>query len=253
MCDFIIRNTLVNFTGGNYKKEYIVFHYTGNVTDTAIDNANYFYSVNRDASANFFIDKESVVQVVPENACSWAVGVNYGGRLFGTVNNYNSINIELCSTNGVISEKTIQNAVDFSRTLMARHGIPVINCVRHYDVCGKRCPGWNGWLPGNETKWNDLLNRLSEKTSTVKEITGMQEFFFRVSNIDKNAVFYCDGRRIVVLKHPDEKKIIEITTKDAGRPKLHEYKDWTTKAPWHQRVYDVLSRPDAKFSGGKLV
>lgn len=75
--------TTVNRTVMNNKKNtYIVIHYTGNRTDSAKNNAAYFKSVNRKASAHYFVDKTSVYQVVEDKDASWAVGVNYGSHVY---------------------------------------------------------------------------------------------------------------------------------------------------------------------------
>lgn len=161
----LIQNlTNVNYEQGNSGRKYIVIHYTGNHTDTAIGNANYFKSVNRNASAHYFVDKTNVVQVVSDNNTSWAVGVNYGGVLFGKCTNYNSINIEMCSDNGAIADTTFKNTVALTKALMKKYGIPASNVVRHYDVCGKRCPGWTGWVGSNQSIWNNFKACLTSNT-----------------------------------------------------------------------------------------
>lgn len=53
-------HTRVNYSSGNSGRKYIVIHYTGNTTDTAKANANYFRSVNRGASAHYFVDATTV-------------------------------------------------------------------------------------------------------------------------------------------------------------------------------------------------
>lgn len=153
---FIQNLTNINYESGNYGRKYIVIHYTGNQTDTAAANANYFKNVNRDASAHYFVDKTEVVQVVQEADTAWAVGVDYGGALFGQCTNYNSISIEMCSDNGAIAQETYLNTIELTKSLMARYGIPASNVVRHWDVCGKQCPGWNGWGTGGKDAsiWN---------------------------------------------------------------------------------------------------
>lgn len=154
-------HTPVNFTAGNGGRKYIVIHYTGNRTDTARGNANYFQQY-RGASANYFVDEKDVYEVVSPDNSSWAVGVNYGrGNLFGVCTNWNSINIEMCSTNGAVPQATIDNTVELTKSLMMRYGIPASNVVRHWDVCSKRCPGWAGWLPGDEHIWNALKAALT--------------------------------------------------------------------------------------------
>ena len=160
--------TTVNRTKGVNTKKYIVIHYTGNRTDSALANANYFKSVNRGASAHYFVDKTSIYQCVEDNDASWAVGVNYGkNNLFNTVKNRNSISIEMCSNGGKIADETYKNTVELTRYLMKKYRIPANNVVRHWDVCSKACPGWNGWGANgcNASIWNqfkkDIANRKS--------------------------------------------------------------------------------------------
>ena len=129
-------HTKCNYEKGNSGRQYIVIHYTGNTTDTAKANANYFYNVNRGASAHYFVDDTNVYEVVSPNNTSWAVGVKYGyNNLFGKCTNYNSISIEMCSTKGKISDKTFANTVALTKKLMKTYGISKGKVVRHYDVC----------------------------------------------------------------------------------------------------------------------
>lgn len=161
MVDITQALTLVNFTPGNSGRKYIVLHYTANKTDTAAANANYFRTENRGASAHYFVDRTSIYQVVADANTAWAVGINYGIKnLFGFCTNANSLSIEMCSTNGKIAETTIRNAVVLTKMLMEKYDIPAERVVRHYDVCSKPCPGWEGWLPPDEHLWEDFKARL---------------------------------------------------------------------------------------------
>lgn len=160
--------TLVNrtVTSGRAIK-YIVIHYTGNATDTAKGNANYFRTANRGASAHYFVDKNTVYQVVEDKDIAWAVGRNYGqNNLFGTVTNNNSISIEMCSDGGKIADATFNNTVELTKSLMARYGIPASNVYRHWDVCSKVCPGWTGW--GTAGKDGSIWNKF--KSSLVAPV-----------------------------------------------------------------------------------
>lgn len=143
----LIQNlTKVNYTKGNNGRKYIVIHYTGNWRDKSMSNGNYFKSINRGASAHYFVDAENVVQVVSDNDTAWAVGRNYGSNnLFGRCTNSNSISIEMCSTDGKISDGTYRNTVELTKTLMKKYNIDAAHVVRHWDVCSKSCPGWTGW------------------------------------------------------------------------------------------------------------
>jgi hypothetical protein len=154
----------------NKVNKYIVIHYTGNATDTARNNAKYFKNGKRNASAHYFVDANEIVQIVKDSDASWGVGKKYGNaRLWGKCTNANSINIEMCSTNGKIDDATMKNTADLVRSLMARYNIPIQNVVRHYDVCAKRCPGWDGWLPNNESEWNRLIAMIQNTVPTSAE------------------------------------------------------------------------------------
>ena len=154
----------------NKVNKYIVIHYTGNATDTARNNAKYFKNGKRNASAHYFVDANEIVQIVKDSDASWGVGKKYGNaRLWGKCTNANSINIEMCSTNGKIDDATMKNTEDLVRSLMARYNIPIQNVVRHYDVCAKRCPGWDGWLPNNESEWNRLIAMIQNTVPTSAE------------------------------------------------------------------------------------
>lgn len=168
------------------KIKYIVMHYTGNKTDTAKANANYFENVSG-VSAHYIVDETSIYQSVEDANVAWHCGVNYGSNnLFGKCTNRNSIGIEMCSTNGVIAAKTLANAAALVNYLMATYGIPIENVVRHYDVCTKRCPGWSGWLPPNESKWNNF-KKLLTKTKATSEVPFLVEVLTDNVNIYKGA------------------------------------------------------------------
>ena len=65
---------------------------------------------------------------------------DYGGKLFGTVNNRNSVGIEMCVQEGYDYEKAFQNTIEVCRQIMKELGIPSEKVVQHYDVCAKNCP-----------------------------------------------------------------------------------------------------------------
>lgn len=164
----LIQNlTKVNYTKGNNGRKYIVIHYTGNRTDTGMANSNYFKSTNRGASAHYFVDAKNVVQVVSDSDTAWAVGRNYGSNnLFGRCTNSNSISIEMCSTDGKISDGTYRNTVELTKTLMKKYNIDAAHVVRHWDVCSKSCPGWTGWGANgcDASIWNQFKKDIASGT-----------------------------------------------------------------------------------------
>lgn len=154
--------------------KYLVYHYTGNKTDTAVANAKYFRDKNtRSAGAHYFVDAKDVYQSIDDLKIAWAVGgakysncnVTGGGTMYKKVTNTNSISIEMCSTNGSISEGTIENAIELGKKLMAKYNIPINNVYMHFDVNGKSCPGWAGWCNNGRTKWINFKNKLSSISS----------------------------------------------------------------------------------------
>lgn len=146
----------------NKQNKYIVIHYVGAVS-TAKANADYFYSVNRQASAHYFVDENEIWQVVKEGDKAWHCGTT--GKYYNECRNSNSIGIEMCcfNNNGVldISEKVINKTVELTKELMAKYNIPVENVIRHYDVTHKICPAP---FVNNEARWNDFKSRLVPKS-----------------------------------------------------------------------------------------
>lgn len=148
--------------------KYIVMHYTGVVTDTAANNATYFAREKLATSAHYFVDSADIYQSVEDSNTAWHCGKNYGSNnLFGKCTNKNSIGIEMCSNHGAITAATINNALLLVKYLMQRYGVPADRVVRHWDVCTKRCPGWSGWLPPDESKWKSFKKQIANGSGTV--------------------------------------------------------------------------------------
>ncbi len=146
----------------NRKIEYIVIHYTANNGDTAKNNCKYFEIVNRQASAHYFVDENSIWQCVEEKDVAWHCGAK---KYYSACRNSNSIGIELCSRkdkNGkyYFKDETIKNAIELTKELMKKYNIDINHVIRHYDVTRKVCPEP---FVRDETKWHDFLNELVEK------------------------------------------------------------------------------------------
>lgn len=191
----IVKQTSYSNTSAcqNRPLDYIVIHYTAGSTSrsgSAINTADYF--VNAGASADFIVDDSNIVQYNPDikNRYCWHCGdlknpYSKGGSFYGKCNNYNSIGIEICSTNPRYSQNDLANspkwsftnaavdmAVELTKYLMQTYGIDADNVIRHYDATGKPCPGIIGWNAdsGDESKWKAFKARLSSTVST-KAIT----------------------------------------------------------------------------------
>ena len=143
-------HTTVNYSAQNGAKKYIVWHDTGVKGQTAAGNANYFKSVDRQASAHYFVDKTSIYEVVAPNLVAWHCGDGNGA--YG-ITNANSIGIELCpDADGSIHAQTLANALWLGKKLMSDWGISYDNNVRHYDASRKNCPQYLN-TDGKWTKW----------------------------------------------------------------------------------------------------
>lgn len=141
-----------NYRQGNNGRKFIVIHYTGNDGSTAWQNAHYFHESKVEASAHYFIDNDSIFASVPEDDTAWSVGVKYGDAPYwGICKNNNSINIELCTFGGEIQQPTINQALELTKHLMNKYGIPVDNVIRHFDVCAKDCP--LPWIRRGDSLW----------------------------------------------------------------------------------------------------
>ena len=155
--------------------KYIVWHYTANDGDTDEANGNYFKGANRNASAHYFVDDDSITISVPDNYVAWSVGGNRysnykttgGAKLYGIAKNANTLNIELCDTkkNGKydVSDKTLANAIALTKDLMKKYNIPIENVIRHFDVTGKSCPAYYV----DETAWNNVKNKIQKTSSST--------------------------------------------------------------------------------------
>lgn len=145
---------------------YIAIHYTAGSASkkgTALNVKKVFQE--RNASADFCVDDETMVQFNPDikNYYCWSVGdkkytYTKGASLYGKATNRNTISIEMCSNlkkgttvqaanheGWYLTDGTIKQCVKLTKILMKKYNIPIERVVRHYDVSGKLCPGVIGW------------------------------------------------------------------------------------------------------------
>ena len=152
--------TTVNRTVmSNKQNKYIVIHYVG-ACSSAKANADYFYSVNRQASAHYFVDENEIWQVVKETDRAWHCGTT-GTYYHSECRNSNSIGIEMCcyDNNGTldIKEEVINKTIELTKGLMAKYNIPIENVIRHYDVTHKCCPAP---FVNTPSRWQDFKSKL---------------------------------------------------------------------------------------------
>lgn len=163
--------------------KYIVMHYTGNAQkDTASNNANYFATGSRSASAHFFVDDTSIYQSVELRDTAWHCGCSSGYKT--SCRNANSIGIEMCCTAGnyKISETTQINAAYLCAEMCKKVGINAsavdTYVLRHYDVVktNKKCPAQFVDDPSQWTRFKtwvkNILNTGSHTGTTSTSASG---------------------------------------------------------------------------------
>lgn len=196
MPKYIIKNNLttVNYKKGNNKKNlFIVIHYTSNNGDTAYGNTQFFKSVNRSASANYFVDENPTVWCsVKPTDIAWHCGTT-GTYFHKYCRNSNSIGIEMCSrknSNGkfYFKENTIDTTARLTASLMKQYNISISNVIRHYDVTHKICPEpfvrdnsqWENfkklvlnYYEGNDltmTQYEELKKMITNQNSMIEKL-----------------------------------------------------------------------------------
>ncbi len=160
----------------NYKKcrkqdiQFIVVHYTANNGDKAEGNGNYFVQANRNASAHYFVDENTIVQSVKDTDTAWHCGAK--SYKHPKCRNDNSIGVEMCSEKDdkgqyYINEQTQNTAIKLIKVLMAKYSVPIENVIRHYDVTGKICPEP---FVRNQVQWLDFKQKLIEQKEESVEM-----------------------------------------------------------------------------------
>lgn len=235
--------TPYNFTAGN-SPQWIRIHDVGTVS-SARNNAQYFFSGYRAASAHLFVDSTEVWQVVDYHNSSWDVGDGFrNGRWTTLITNFNGISIEGClSAPLTMEDATFENMIAVTKKLMKEFNIPAERVVRHHDASGKRCPG--AFSANNWAKWNEFKRRISTteiaKPSKVhyghidryavgsREIT-IEGWFLSTNTANETYPYllFMDG---------DGKEITRLKAERVLRPDLRKH--FPMVANWHQSGFKV--------------
>jgi len=164
----------------NREIKYIVIHYTAGTKSTAGSaKAERQVFLDREASADFVVDNETMLQVNPNphDYYCWAVGDGKGK--YG-ITNKDCVSIEICSTlkkgtsfkvpnheGWSFTNQALYNALELTRILMSIYNIPIERVIRHYDASHKSCPGLLGWNPG--TIYDPKTEKATKKKNTEEE------------------------------------------------------------------------------------
>ena len=193
--------SLINFSDLNRRNKdikFIILHYVGAVS-TAKNNADYFFSKYRGASAHYFVDEKEIWQVVEDNDAAWAIGAN---KYYTEARNSNSISVEMCcytmkNGNINVAKEVEEKAVELVKMLMKKYNINVDHVIRHYDATRKNCPAP---FVSDTERWNDFKNKLQGQSTNTEETTSnYTEYEKRVRNwqdtinLDYNSNLVVDG------------------------------------------------------------
>lgn len=138
----------LNRLGDTSRIKYIVIHYVG-ATGGAEANCRYYASKYIGASAHYYVGFGGEIwQSVEDGDIAWHCGAK--AYRHPKCRNSNSIGIELCvrnkgsqaaeSRDWYFEEATVTAAIELTRELMEKYGVPAERVIRHYDVTGKICP-----------------------------------------------------------------------------------------------------------------
>lgn len=138
----------LNRLGDTSRIKYIVIHYVG-ATGGAEANCRYYASKYIGASAHYYVGFNGEIwQSVEDGDIAWHCGAK--SYRHPECRNSNSIGMELCvrnkgsqaadSRDWYFEEATVTAAIELTRELMEKYGVPVDRVIRHYDVTGKICP-----------------------------------------------------------------------------------------------------------------
>ncbi|MBA4697850.1 MAG: N-acetylmuramoyl-L-alanine amidase [Ruminococcus sp.] len=83
--------------------------------------------------------------------------------------------------------------------------------------------------------------QLQQTPDSKKGSTATMVCFYRVTDLDKDKVYYFDGFTAHPLNHPDEKKVLNDIYKANNGKDMPEFL-WTSKAPWFTRLQNAVER-----------
>lgn len=141
--------------------DYIVIHYTATGA-SALNNVKYFSGGNRNASADYFVDKDGSIYLFNaeiQNYYTWHSGDGKGK--YG-ISNSNSIGIEVVSSGSEFTAAQKKALRELVPWLMEKYGVKRENVVRHYDASRKLCPLAYSGTSEKNAKWKELRSFITK-------------------------------------------------------------------------------------------
>lgn len=234
-----------NFTPGN-SVQFIRIHDVGTVS-TAENNANFFATGYRAASAHYFVDDVSIWQTVEDYNSSWDVGDGYNANLgcwMSPITNFNGISIEGCLVAPkTMTDKTFYNMVELTKYLMKKYNLPPERVVRHNDASGKVCPG--SMSANNWAKWKEFKRLISTEAPVKPPITHyghIDKYAVGSRQIDVEGWFLStdtvnETYPFILFMDGNGKEITRLKAERVLRPDLRTH--FPTTANWHQSGFKI--------------
>jgi N-acetylmuramoyl-L-alanine amidase CwlA len=234
--------TTVNFNNTNNtgRIKYIVIHYVG-ALGGAEANCNYYKSVNRNASAHYFVGFDGEIwQCVEDGDVAWHCGAK--SYKHPECRNSNAIGIEMCvrkkNTSSMsasdkdwyFEDATVKATIELTKELMKKYNVPASNVIRHYDVTGKTCPAP---YVHDAAAWNNFKAQLSgsaapapSQPSSNKTVASFPATPFTVQVIVPDLNYRSEPSMKGVVKGQTGKGSFTITEVKNGWGKLKSGAGW---------------------------
>lgn len=230
-----------HYKGNNPK--YIVIHYVGAQSSTAKNNATYFYTGNRNASAHFFVDDTSIWQSVEIFNGAW-----HCGDTNTAVNNKNSIGIEQCCLGAglQVTEKTENNAIELVVYLMKKYNIPIENVRTHHEVSGKMCPNWSA---NNWARWKNFKKKVVAQLNPAKPKPTKPTIMYRVRKTWKDV-------KSQVSAFLNKNSAIDSAKKAGAEYEVYDEKGnvvWAHEKPVTIKVGSKIKIKGSKWATGQTI
>ena len=127
----------------------VVLHWTGNAGAGIDEHRRWFNSIRDSgpyASYHYMVDKERIVQLIPEGEIAYHAGPSghthdWVRERLGGLPNWRTLAVSMVHDDEhAIPEQTRRTAAELCADIMARYGLNTDTVLRHYDCTGKACP-----------------------------------------------------------------------------------------------------------------
>ena len=152
--------------GRKIAPQYLTIHSTGNEKSTARGERAWLEnpSNTRTASWHICVDEKEAIEAIPLDEMAYHAGTTAG--------NTQSISIEICESGD--RQKTLDNAIKLTASILRQRGWGIDRLRRHYDWSGKVCPrilsqnNWAGWKDFVDNVRGEMI--IQEVTTMFKDV-----------------------------------------------------------------------------------